>query len=208
MRGIVIRVILGRNKYFFLLNCVKSLITVFKAKSDCIFIFLFNFLDSLHITALLSEAGNGLRLRLLVGKSRCLAFRAWRAFGQKGTMHQLQEEAWDEEVVNDKGIEGSCEVECSTSQEQSEDANLDLSFSPYATRREFELKLVLRYDSSKVNPRLGQSFFLIDSSWIATWAQFINGERPIPPGPISNQRLYKGDGFSLRDDISPINDYR
>lgn len=36
----------------------------------------------------------------------------------------------------------------------------------------------------------------------------MNSERPGPPGTITNSSLFKGDGVTLRDDISPVNDYR
>ena len=63
------------------------------------------------------------------------------------------------------------------------------------------------YDTSTINP-INQCYFLLSTSWLSSWSSFVNGDLPSPPGTIRNSALFKGDGVTLRTDISPVNDYR
>ncbi|KAJ8603723.1 hypothetical protein CTAYLR_000222 [Chrysophaeum taylorii] len=54
-------------------------------------------------------------------------------------------------------------------------------------RRELELALFRKYDSTKINPRR-QCWFLVNSKWLETWGRWLSGEEL--PGAIDNRDLF------------------
>jgi hypothetical protein len=73
-------------------------------------------------------------------------------------------------------------------------SNIAINFNPSHSmckfnmdpRRKEEMKLIMKYDSSKLNRK--ECWFLVDMSWMEKWVKFIGHGGPIP-GVISNQNL-------------------
>lgn len=74
-------------------------------------------------------------------------------------------------------------------------------------RKKQELKLVKKYDKSKIN-LTKECFFLIDSDWLNAWAAFVNGdETEDPPGPLSTYGLLDAKQNPLPN-LQAVRDYR
>lgn len=74
-------------------------------------------------------------------------------------------------------------------------------------RKKQELKLVKKFDKSKINVSK-ECFFLIDSDWLNAWAAFVNGdETEDPPGPLSTAQLLDSKQNPLPN-LQAIRDYR
>lgn len=74
-------------------------------------------------------------------------------------------------------------------------------------RKKQELKLVKKYDKTKINVSK-ECFFLIDSDWLNAWAAFVNGdENEDPPGPMSTKQLLDENKNPLPN-LQAIRDYR
>mmetsp|Transcript_3231 Transcript_3231/g.5037 ORF Transcript_3231/g.5037 Transcript_3231/m.5037 type:complete len:429 (-) Transcript_3231:774-2060(-) len=74
-------------------------------------------------------------------------------------------------------------------------------------RKKQELKLVKKFDKSKIN--VGKEcWYLIDSNWLNAWASFVNGdEHEDIPGPLSTKELLDEKGEPLPG-LKAIRDYR
>jgi hypothetical protein len=74
-------------------------------------------------------------------------------------------------------------------------------------RKKQELKLVKKFDKSKIN--VGREcWFLIDSDWLNAWSAFVNGnELEEPPGVVSTKNLLDSKGNPLPN-LKAIRDYR
>lgn len=74
-------------------------------------------------------------------------------------------------------------------------------------RKKQELKLVKKFDKSKINMSR-ECWFLMDSDWLNAWSAFVNGsEVEDPPGPISCKGLLDDKGNPLPN-LKAIRDYR
>lgn len=74
-------------------------------------------------------------------------------------------------------------------------------------RKKQELKLVKKFDKSKINVSR-ECWFLVDSDWLNAWSAFVNGsEVEDPPGPMSTKGLLDDKGNPLPN-LKAIRDYR
>ncbi|CBJ31662.1 conserved unknown protein [Ectocarpus siliculosus] len=62
-------------------------------------------------------------------------------------------------------------------------------------RRIFEIGFIKQFDRLAINPNVGEFWMLIDAHWVSRWVAFVLGQAG-PPGPISNDRLYREDAFA------------
>lgn len=72
-------------------------------------------------------------------------------------------------------------------------------------RRNREDEEIQALDTSTIAE--GEFWYLIDSNWLHQWNAFKSGVQG-PPGPISNQRLFKSNSATLRDHLSRGIHYR
>ncbi|CAN0237956.1 unnamed protein product [Ectocarpus sp. 6 AP-2014] len=66
---------------------------------------------------------------------------------------------------------------------------------PMNRRRIFEIEFIKQFDRLTINPNVGEFWMLIDARWVSRWVAFVLGQAG-PPGPISNDRLYREDAFA------------
>ncbi len=55
---------------------------------------------------------------------------------------------------------------------------------------------------------VGDSCYIISSTWHSAWADFVTNKTRYPPGPINNKVLFLFNGDSFRTDLKPKKDYR
>lgn len=72
-------------------------------------------------------------------------------------------------------------------------------------RRSLEEAEVKALDSATIAE--GEFWYLIDANWLHQWSAFKSGQRPNPPGPITNNRLFKSPTLP-RDNLSRGIHYR
>lgn len=72
-------------------------------------------------------------------------------------------------------------------------------------RRRKEEEEIQELDSATIGE--GESWYLIDANWLHQWNAFKTGVQ-LPPGPISNIRLFKSNSAVLRDNLSRGIHYR
>lgn len=73
-------------------------------------------------------------------------------------------------------------------------------------RRRKEEEEVMGLDTSTIDE--GDFWYLIETSWLVQWNNFKSGGSQIPPGPITNNRLFKGATGKLRDNLTRVAHYR
>eukprot|EP01031_Cornospumella_fuschlensis_P038419 gene38419-46695_t len=75
-----------------------------------------------------------------------------------------------------------------------------------AIRKKYELKLLKKFDQSKINTSR-ECWFLVDCVWLNAWSAYVNTEDGDPPGPMSTKDLLDAKNNPLPDLKARI-DYR
>jgi hypothetical protein len=94
-----------------------------------------------------------------------------------------------------------------TAADESEDEEEKERLKLLKIRKKQEMKLVKKFDKSKINVSK-ECWFLIDSNWLNAWSSFVNGgDDEDSPGPLSSKELLDAQGNPLPD-LKAIRDYR
>lgn len=118
----------------------------------------------------------------------------------------------NESPTNSCGNEHTGSVELSTTGQSEQERNSEIverieQLRLLKIRKKQELKLVKKFDKSKINVHK-ECWFLIDSDWLNSWSAFVNvAENEDPPGILSNKELLDDNNNPLPN-LKAIRDYR